>query len=322
MVLLTKLRKYLPIIGIILFIFIIWKIGLNDVLISLSKANPWYVMLFILFFLPIILMQIFKWVYIMRLQGINIGFIKAFKFHIVSSFLGAITPGKIGLLSKIFFLKKNTNNKSVGECASSVVLDKILDLILLFVFGFFGSILLLKRHDFDLLIIVFLVLLIFGIFLLFNKKATKFLLKWVYIYFIPKKLKETARINFHSFYDSIPKIKNLIIPFIIAILTWILIYTQAYVLAIGFNIKIPYVYFIFIISIVTLATLIPITVFGIGTREFILLMLFSSFNLNNKDILAFSITLAFFGSLVFFIGYMLYSKQVSLNLENEKEKTN
>lgn len=319
--LLSRLHKYIPIIGILLFLFILWRIGISDILNSLVRVKIIFLIIFILFMIPIISIQVFKWYYIIRVQGIKISFFESFKFHMVSSFLGSITPGRVGLLSKIFFLKRNTK-KSIGECASSVILDKLFDLIILFIFGFLGSLLLLKKHDLNLLLGLFLIIFVIGIFFLLNRKIARFFLKWIYRYFIPKKFKETARLNFNNFYESIPRLKKLITPFLITSLSWILLYTQAYILAYGFDIKVPYVYFICIISIVTLITLLPITILGVGTRELSLIALFSSFGVNNSSLIAFSIVTAFLAPLILFIGYMLYAKDVSQNIKNEQEKIN
>ena len=84
---------------------------------------------------------------------------------------------------------------------------------------------------------------------------------------IPKKYHSDLKETFNNFYDNIPKIKHIILPFILTMIGWILNYTIIYLIAQSLEVKINYFSFIFIYALITIISLIPITIAGLGTRE-------------------------------------------------------
>jgi uncharacterized protein (TIRG00374 family) len=76
-----------------------------------------------------------------------------------------------------------------------------------------------------------------------------------------------------------PDVKKLIIPFLLGIPTWIIIYTQIYILGLSLDIEVPYFVFLMIYPIANIIAFIPITAAGLGTREATLVFLFSFFGM-------------------------------------------
>ena len=98
--------KFMPFIGLILFIFIIFKIGILKIIESLSYFNFLYFILAILASVPLIFLKALKWKWIISSYKVDYGLVMATIVYYISSFLGAITPGKIGEFAKMFYLKK------------------------------------------------------------------------------------------------------------------------------------------------------------------------------------------------------------------------
>ena len=96
-------------------------------------------------------------------------------------------------------------------------------------------------------------------------------------YFIPKKLKVNSYKFVETFYHDFPKLKGLIIPFVLGIFIWIMIFTQEYIVVYAMGINIPYLYFLVIFPIANIAGYLPITIAGLGTREFTSILIFTTF---------------------------------------------
>src|SRR3989344_4546410 len=201
-------------------------------------------------------------------------------------------------LIKVNYLKKKIN-KDYGESSSSVIMERAIDFLVLFLFASFGAFLLinyLSNLFWELVILVLLMFMAF-IFVFLNRKRTRFFLKFIHIYLMPKKYKEKASNLFHSFYDGILKPKQLIKPFIVSLVIWFLIYLQAYTAALALSINnIPYYFFFGLFPLASIVGLIPITIGGAGTREITLIGLFSIVGFNIADkIVAISLLWSFAG---------------------------
>jgi uncharacterized membrane protein YbhN (UPF0104 family) len=71
----------------------------------------------------------------------------------------------------------------------------------------------------------------------------------------------------------------------------VLVYTQAYLIALSFSIKISYIKFLVIFPISIIISLVPITISGFGAREAVLLALLGGYA-EKQNIVAFSIAWA------------------------------
>jgi uncharacterized protein (TIRG00374 family) len=204
-------------------------------------------------------------------------------------FYGLITPGKIGSLIKIQHLKEKTG-KSITECSSSVVLDKIFDLIVVFLLGFLSS-LLLARYvpNLYLFAIAILCFLIISLVFIMKQKTNRYLLKNIWYYFIPEKYKGKIKSMYHEFYNRIPSFKKSGLFIIVTIAYWISAYSVCFLIAYAMGIRIPYYYFITLYAITTIISLIPISVNGLGTREATLIYLFSIFLIPLDKTMSYSI---------------------------------
>ena len=254
--------------------------------------------------------QTIKWNYLIEKQGNYIDFSYLYKLHYVSLLWSIITPGRIGSFGKVFYLKEKIK-KSLSESLISIIYDKFVDLLSLFILAIAGSLLILNYiSNIFLVVIIAFILIIFSSWFFSKKERTRFLLKGFYEVLIPKKFKEKVREGFYSFYNNNLKKRYLFVPFLLSLLNWILIYTQLYLLALAMSIDINYFYFILLTSLVTIVSFLPITIIGLGVREISFITLFSIFNINSDKIVAFSLLSNFLYLLVIFIGYMFFVKKV------------
>jgi len=283
-----KWRTYLPVIGIAIFIYILFKINLKQVFVEIRGAKLIFLFGALILVLVLLIIQTFKWFLIARKQKICVPFSEAIKINFISNFYGFITPSKLGTLIRIDYLKKYCN---MGKGISNFVIDKVMDIFSLFflaiIMGYFFK----DRFRFfslGYLIVIFVVFaLIFVIF--YNKVRSRFLLKLLYHNLLPKRLKKRIRIDFDSFYDDLPKKRFLILIFGVNILTWLITYLITYLIGLSLGINLPFVYFLAILPLATIVAQIPITINGLGTREATMIGLFRLFGISAAKVFSMSI---------------------------------
>ena len=121
------------------------------------------------------------------------------------------------------------------------------------------------------LIILSVVLLIF-----IRKNRGELIFKKLIHIFIPKSIKIYLQDFAKSFYNDFPRITKLLLPTFLGLFTWIIIYSQYYLIIMALNLPIPYLYFILLFPVANLAAFIPISFAGLGTRELIAVILFTT----------------------------------------------
>ena len=199
------IKKYLPIIGIALFIYLLIKLDVTKILKEFSNINWNYIGISILLIIVYFIFQTLKWFILAKKQKINISFGEAFRVNFISNFYGFITPGKIGTAIRADYLKRK--GTETGKGISNFVLDKFLDFsslfILILTFGFFIYRKIIPNGEWYILAgTFFLIILAFCIF--YNKESSRFFLRPIYKNFVPEKLKEKSKVLFNSFYEDIP----------------------------------------------------------------------------------------------------------------------
>ena len=250
----------------------------------------------------------------MKRQNININFSELVIMQVKSIFYGVITPGRFGGFIKSYYLKEKIN-ADFGKSISSVLIDRILDTLSVFILAFIGGLFLTnKLLDLSYVLSFGFIFVIAISYIIFNRRITKRLLGFFYNRFMPEKFKQNVKESFYSFYENLPKKTSLIIPFLANFLSWICTYTIAYAVALSLDIKISFFVLITMYSITTVISIIPITVSGLGTREASLIALLAIFNVEASKVVAMSL-LAFFiaGILPGLIGLIFILKNGNLH---------
>lgn len=287
-----KIKKYLPFIGIALFVYLLVKLNIAEILKQALETNKFYLAIAAALVLFFLFFQTLQWHVLARKQKIPISFGESFKINLMTSFYGLITPGKLGVLMRVEYLKKYSNG---GKGLSNFIVDKFLSLIsLLFMILLFGFIVLKDKLEWingeNLIYGLLIFFLILGIFLFFyDKKRGRILLKVFYRKFMPKRMREKAKMSFDSFYEDLPKKEFLIGLFFLHLVVWVVNYVIVYVVALSLGIDIKFIYFIAIYPLATLVAQIPITISGLGTREAVLIALFSLFGIGAIKVFSMSI---------------------------------
>ncbi|HJO14827.1 MAG TPA: lysylphosphatidylglycerol synthase transmembrane domain-containing protein [Candidatus Pacearchaeota archaeon] len=284
-----KLKKYLPIFGILLFIYILVKIDLQAVLSEIQNTNIYFLLIAVFLVFIMMLSETIKWFTIARFQNIKIPFSEAFKINMIDNYYGFITPSKVGSVIRAEYLRKYTEGH-FGKGLFNFIIDKVMDLsaiifiAIIFSYNF--------KDKLDLPIGFFTALFLFFVFgtLFFLKKErSEVILRIIYRKLVPNRFRDQAKSSFESFYDHVPKKRYFILFFLLNLFNWIINYTLAYSVGLSLGINLPFIYYLSIFPLATLVSLIPISVAGLGTREATLISLFGLFGIAATKVFSMSI---------------------------------
>ncbi len=285
-----KIKKYLPVIGIAIFVYLLFKLDVSKIFGEILNADLFFLLIalslvFISFFTSTI-----KWFIIARQQKIGVPFFEAFKINMMSGFYGFLTPSRLGSIIRIEYLKKFNGDK-FGKGVSNYVLEKILDLGSLFLLVLISSFALK-----DILSITYfhyalsgIGVLLLTILIFMDENRSREILRFFYFKFLPKKIKETAKDGFYSFYEDMPKKRYFIIFFFFNIINWIILYSIFFFIALSVGINISFIYFLLFMPIATFVGQIPITINGLGTREAVMISLFGIIGIEGAKIFSMSL---------------------------------
>ena len=279
----------MPLIGIILLIYLIIDIGTGEIISTFAKISPIYIIIAAILTLPRILLRNIQWQHILKKQKLFISHITSFKIFLIGYFYGAVTPGYMGGLMRVPYLKDETDAPT-GKLFINCFVFSAGNAFVLYFMAVIGAFLI-SEHIPEALPIATIVCIAHFLFYYYfvkkerGDKAFHFFVKL----FIPKKLKPIFMRFIDTFYDDFPNIKDFIIPFLISIPCWMILYGQIYIIGLSLGIEIPYFTFIMLYAIVNLISFIPITSAGLGTREVALIFLFSFYGVSPEKTLVLSL---------------------------------
>lgn len=284
------MKKILPLVGIIILIILLIRADISKVILSLESANYQYLLLVLFFIIAGLVLNTLKWSILLKRQKLRVAFGQLLRFNLIGQFYGMVTPGRLGNLIRINYLKKHTQ-KSYSESSVSVFLDRIVDLLGILILSVLGIFIFLKylpiRFIYLNIACLFLVLVI--IFFIINQKLHKKWLRFIYSKLVPLKYKQSLKSVYYSFYQDSPKYFALFLVVLLSLLIWLILMTGSYFVVKSLNINISWLYLMPALAISTVISLLPVSISGWGTREMVLLALFAPFHIGLEQILAFSI---------------------------------
>lgn len=290
----SKWVKFIRLIGIALFFLVVFSTDLNLVWTTLQKAKPKYIILSLLFQIIMLFLKSYRWHRLVNLKHHNLSFIKHSIIFLESYTIGVFTPGRLGELIKV---GHETSRTDRVLAVYKIILERGYDL------GFFlllSAIYLLKNFSNNWLsfIVLFLSLTFLAIsFSLMQKNKI--------IRYISKKFK----IDIYK--SSQFSLKESFIIFILSALSNFSTFISVYLIALSVNINETFLNISGIVSVTGIINLLPITIMGLGTREYSNLYFLSHYDQN--QVFAFSILIFLIIQLVGAIISFLISRILTLN---------
>ena len=115
--------SWLRILGPVLLVYLLLRIGLVEILEILRHTHILEVMAAVVLVLPLILIKTLRWQGILRAQGISMSLGEAFLAYFASLFIGFLTPGRLGEFVRALYVQEVSQGKS-GIAFSSVLVDR------------------------------------------------------------------------------------------------------------------------------------------------------------------------------------------------------
>lgn len=299
--------------GIALFLIILSRINLSALFEILAHTNIFFLVLAFLVNCIIILLKSLKWKIIVNSIKPNFSLKRSIVAFFVGFSFSTITPAKLGDFIKVFYI--TDENCSLGKSLSTIVIDRLIDIILLFFIAFIGIYGFSVFYTIEILSIGTIILIVTGIvaglYIILNKPLLSAILKPFFNIFVPKNLKGKVTLYYDDFFTGLFTFyydkRRFFSSIGVGIISWIPTFIYGYLLALSIGIDSGIFFFVLIIPIISLIDLLPISISGIGTRDVALIFLFGLISISAVQAVAFSLLYLFMSYwLIALIGAGLY----------------
>jgi len=310
-----KLSYLLPFFGLALFVYIVAKTGLDNIIEVFASADVKLLALAPLIIFVIIILRGLRWQALMRVVGIDYSLWKSTSVWTIGFFAASVTPAKAGDAVRALYVQEDTG-RTFGEAFLTVFIDRLCDLLLILGLGVV-SVLLFSRYYIEFpstWIIVFATLAVgVLVYLAMNRRLMRRLLKPLFELLVPQRYKEMFSLNFHTFYDSLTHYgrdrKTIVIALVLTVAAWALVFLLAWYVTLIIGIDVAPEYMFLIMPVITLVELLPISVSGLGTRDAASIYFFSLVGVSSAAAVGFSIGYLFIGNYLLAVaGFILWIK--------------
>lgn len=301
------------IVSLTLIYFLVKKIGLNELWSTVKSINISYLIMAFVFTVLSFMIQVNRLKILIKSQKIEISFRKLLEFNLISNFFGIFLPTVIGGdVVKMAFLGKHSGMKV--KSAGIVLMDRIVGTYALVTVAFIASIFgrrYLTSQIFGYTLDIFILSFIFLIFLnlrplwrfiwkLLLKSGFKFIL-------VIKKFIET--LQFYKLNDP-----SFIGGFVWSLVFYFSIILSNYFISLSLGLSINVAIFFVFVPLLSLAGMIPISISGLGVRESISVIFFSTLGIPANYGVLLSFLPFTFKIIMGFLGGIIYLKnEITLN---------
>ncbi len=278
-------------IGILLLVLIVWKIGRKDLFARLSEAKPGWVLAAGLICLAHFVIKALRWNYILHRAGVSVRWTKTVQAYFAAALLGMLTPGRLGEFTKAIMVRRWEPSASWGLALGTVVLDRSLDVCAFVLVALWGLVWVGLPGAYRVAgQMGFILVLVLGV--------TAGLMMWRSILRTPlgMRVKQKAREKIGpSAIDFYRVMKQLAVwraaPMaLLTIAAYVLFFLFFWMLARGFHSTLSADVLSWGIAVASLGALLPVTIGGVGVRDFILLFIFKTWGEDPSRVLAISLT--------------------------------
>jgi uncharacterized membrane protein YbhN (UPF0104 family) len=287
----TFFRWTVRLIGIILFIAILSRLDTGRIWHHLSEAKAGYVLLMAVLVIPMLAVKSWRWRRILRLYDIRISPGLGLKLYAIGMFAGFVTPGQVGDLSKSYFL--NRLGFPVGPSLWSVLLDRLFDLLVLILAAFWGIEIYWRFMGGGVLAGLTLLLLALLIPMLFIVKRFRVFLFDRLKPLTGRFLRGGPRDAADDGVTFTPGARDILVIFLMTAAVYALIFFRYYLLALAVGIPLSFLSVTGAMALSSVLALLPVSVANVGTRDALLIYLFSGFGIPAEQTVSFSALVLF-----------------------------
>ena len=104
----THAKKILPFIGIAILIYIVFNLDLGEIKDDILSIHPSYIAIALSLTIPRLILRNYAWQLIQKEHKIKLSYFQSLKIFLIGYFYGNITPGYLGQLMRIPYMKEKT----------------------------------------------------------------------------------------------------------------------------------------------------------------------------------------------------------------------
>jgi uncharacterized protein (TIRG00374 family) len=277
-------------IGLGILAVILLRVDLKATVAALAGLRWGYLLLAVAANLPLFGLKAWRWQQMLHMQGIHYPWRDAFLAFVAGLFLGMVTPGRVGEMSKALYLKQDCD-LPVSEGLANVLMDRLFDLYTILVLGTAG-------------LIWFRILPTWALALILGGTVASLLLPALLMserlagwgLSLARKLpilsRHDARISAAAgrFQQGLRPLltPGLVVPLLLTQAAYLLFFEQGHLLSRAVDLPVGIGYLTVALSVAGVVTLLPISISGLGTRDAVLIALFAPLGLAAERTIAFS----------------------------------
>lgn len=265
------------------------KVPADEVIQNIKNINPLHLILIIIFFFLYYLIFSLRWKFLLKAQKINITTGRSYLYILVSFFFNNFLPSGLGMdmIRSAYAGGRENFEKALGTS----IMERILGMIGMMLIGFLAVFS--GKSEFAKLSILYVGMIL--IIILIYYLLTSLKVSWLKEKLLSIKLLDLGN-SIKEFYRALTIYKNkrktIIIGIGYSVLVQVFIILINYFIAKGLSLTIPIFALITYIPIITVISLIPITINGLGLREAAYVYFFCLLNITEGK--AMSLSLVFF----------------------------
>lgn len=282
-----KYLKFIKIIGIAAFIYILSFLDYKTVFESLLHLNMYYIALFVLLWYVVLVIKVYRWHMVQNYFSRPLSFKENLWVFIETIYLSHVTPGKVGDMARIWIMDKYFDIPK-KESTVAYIFDRIQDLFFMVLFVLYSTVFVIKIPISNYIYILFILFI------------TGYIFKNKILSFFQHKIKLIETIKTDLIFEA--KI------FFINVLMFAFHFLEFYMLAKAMDITLEYNFIIALISISTLASIIPISVGGLGVREGVFIFLLATVGVSKESAVLLSLLDNVFFVAVFIVALYFFGR--------------
>jgi hypothetical protein len=270
------IAAWFRVVGIALFIIILLSIDLKAALVQLWSFRLGWLALYCVCFFTSAVLKALRWRAALSAQGFVFPVWTVLGLNATASFLGSVTPGRLGELSKAAFLYRRSG--SVPGSLVSVVLDRIYDIVMLLLFGIAAAVYFANVIFSEATGLILVLVLLAGVLValyLWRRKLWN-ILRSMLRRALPVEHYNSATAAWDVFTQEMKRVFRLSrkAMSLFSVASYAFYFIQIYAVAEGFGVSVSFIYISLCLALSALISLLPISIGGLGTREatFILLL--------------------------------------------------
>jgi uncharacterized protein (TIRG00374 family) len=286
------------------------QISIADVLQNLKRVSPAFVLFAWGYYALCQLLSSYRWQLLLKAKQVDVPLSKLFSYYMIGMFANSFLPGSVGGdVVKSYHLFRRT--KDVKIAAVSVFLERFTGLVGLSLISVIALAVGYRHLDSPIVlwsVLIAVATLIGSVLILWKLPVLARRAAWLRRFF-PEKLLNTSQGIYEallSYRHHLPTVMAAVA--VSAVLQFL--FAAYYALAsVAMGIPIDVIYFMLFLPLITLVSMIPISLGGLGLREAMMVALFGAVGISQTDVLSVSLTIHLINTLLSLWGGALLIRQ-------------